>query len=97
MTMRERHLADAMDVPNNVEDFIGGAEKRAKKHSKKASSDDTVTSMRLKKNTHRRLKRASVDLDQKIGDIVDHAVNEYLDRLEKSETSGRIDDDGDGL
>jgi hypothetical protein len=53
--------------------------------------------MRLKKNTHRRLKRASVDLDQKIGDIVDHAVNEYLDRLEKSETSGRIDDDGDGL
>ena len=96
MTMRERHLADAMDVPNNVEDFIGGAEKRAKKHSKKASSDDTVTSMRLKKNTHRRLKRASVDLEQKIGDIVDQAVNDYLDGLEKNKKSSVLNDD-DGL
>jgi hypothetical protein len=96
MTMRERHLADAMDVPNNVEDFIGGAEKRAKKHSKKASSDDTVTSMRLKKNTHRRLKRASIDLEQKIGDIVDQAVNDYLDGLEKNKKSSVLNDD-DGL
>ena len=96
MTMRERHLADAMDVPNNVEDFIGGAEKRAKKHSKKASSDDTVTSMRLKKNTHRRSKRASIDLEQKIGDIVDQAVNDYLDGLEKNKKSSVLNDD-DGL
>lgn len=95
MSMGERHLAESLDVPSDVGDFIDGAEKRAKKHSKKGSDDTTVTSMRLRKSTHKRLKAASVDLDKKIGDIVDIAVNEYLDR--QARTNEAYDDEGDGL
>lgn len=94
MSMGERHLADSLDVPDDVGDFIDGAEKRAKKHSKKGSDDTTVTSMRLQKSTHKRLKAASVELDQKIGDIVDVAVNEYLDRQLKTQQAFDEGDDG---
>lgn len=97
MSMGERHLADSLDVPDDVGDFIDGAEKRAKKHSKKGSDDTIVTSMRLRKSTHKRLKTAAVDLDQKIGDIVDIAVNEYLDRKTQTRTPEAFDDEGDGL
>jgi len=95
MSMGERHLADALDVPSDVDDFVGGAEKRAQAHAKKpSSSDTTVTSMRLKKATHKRLKAASIDLELSIQEIVDRAINEYLDRQINAPTAFNDEEDG---
>ena len=77
--MSPRHFDD--NGINDVDGFVRGATQKAKKHSKKSSSDDTtVTSMRLRKSTHKRLKGASVDMEISIQEIVDQAVNEYLNQ-----------------
>lgn len=94
--MGPRHFDD--NEISDVDSFVSGATEKTKKHSKKGSNQETiVTSMRLRKSTHKRLKSASADLELSIQEIVDQAVNEYLDRQLNAPQALDTDSNDDGL
>lgn len=91
-----RRFSDALDVPDQASEFIQGAEKRAKKHAKTQTDHTVSTSYRINRETHRRLKLAAVQRETSLSDLLDRAINEYLDKLE-NESRVINDEDDDGI
>ena len=81
---------DALSVPGSAKSFIQASEDRSKAHVK-TSADVVATSIRMPKATHMRLKMAAVTEGTSLTEIIDLAVNKYLDELEKQDTD---QDDG---
>lgn len=72
--------------------LIKASEDRSKAHAK-AGTDVVATSIRMSKATHMRLKLAAVTEGTSITEIIDTAVNMYLDGI----ISRKEVDDEDGL
>ena len=83
---------NVLSVPSSAESFIKASEDRSKAHSK-AGTDIVATSIRMSKATHMRLKLAAVTEGTSITEIIDTAVNMYLDGI----NSRKEVDDEDGL
>ena len=86
----KNRFKDALSVPESAQSFIQASEDRSKAHAK-ASADVVATSIRMPKATHMKLKLAAVTSGTSITEIIDLAVNKYLDELEKQDTD---QDDG---
>lgn len=81
---------DALSVPGSAKSFIQASEDRSKAHVK-TSADVVATSIRMSKATHMRLKFAAVTEGTSITEIIDLAVNKYLDEINNREIN---QDDG---
>lgn len=81
---------NALSVPDSAKSFIQASEDRSKAHVK-TSADVVATSIRMPKATHMRLKMAAITEGTSITEIIDVAVNKYLNELEKKEIN---QDDG---
>lgn len=90
--MTDRRYTDALEVPNA--EFVAGAKKRATQHSKTKADFQTVISYRLSRDTHKRLKLAAVNHEKTQADILDQAINEYLDKLDNESRINEDDEDG---
>ena len=81
---------NALSVPDSAKSFIQASEDRSKAHSK-TSTDVVATSIRMPKATHMKLKLAAVTSGTSITEIIDIAVNKYLDEINNKEIN---QDDG---
>ena len=86
----KNRFKDALSVPESAQSFIQASEDRSKAHAK-ASTDVVATSIRMSKTTHMRLKLAAVTEGTSITELIDTAVNKYLDEINNTEVN---EDDG---
>ena len=81
------------------DDFVKGAEDRAKSHKSKPSDSLVMLNVRVPKELRDRLKLAAVQNDRTNASIVEEALEKWLKNAEKRSDKNRINafDDGDGL
>jgi hypothetical protein len=85
MSNKKSRFSNALEVPKDADEFVQGAERRSKAHAKTATESMVSTSLRMNKETHRRLKIASVMYETSLTELVDRAVNELLSKLDNQE------------
>lgn len=82
------------------DDFVSGATERASQHRRKATDDTTVTSIRLDREVHRRMKMAAVAADKSLSEVVSEAFalwEQQQASASDSDGPSALDDDEDGL
>lgn len=97
MANKKSRFGDTLSIPEGAEDFVQGAEKRSRAHTKTATDMMVSTSIRMNRKTHKRLKLASINNDTSITELVDRAVNDLLNRLEQHESYSVNNGSTDGL
>lgn len=75
-----------------TDDFIGGAEERARQHIRTRSDQQVMLNVRVDPEMRRNLKRRAVDEDRPMRDIIVDALKQYLEQPQ-AEAYG-FDDDG---
>lgn len=78
-------------------DFVKGAEHRAKANDSKPSGNLVMLNVRVPKRLRDRLKLAAVQNDRTNASIVEEALEEWLKKVEKRKDESRataFDDDG---
>lgn len=81
---------------NLNDDFVSGAEERAKAHASKASDNLVMLTVRVPKKLRDRLKMAAVKSGTTNTSIVEEALEDWLKKSEKQEQnrSTAFEDDG---
>lgn len=87
-------MAKANFDPND--DFVSGAEERAKAHESKASDNLVMLTVRVPKKLRDRLKWAALQNDKTNTSIVEEALEDWLKKADKQQEnrSNAFDDDG---
>lgn len=79
------------------DDFVKGAEDRAKSHKSKRSDNMVMLNARVPKQLRDRLKLAAVQHDRSNASIIEEALEDWLKKAEKRNHKDEInafDDDG---
>jgi len=83
--------------PNDSDDFVRGAEKRAKSNDSKPSDNQVMLNVRVPKRLRDRLKLTAVQHDRTNASIVEEALEEWLKNEKKHNKKSRVNafnDDG---
>jgi len=79
------------------DDFVGGAEKRAKAHESKPSDDLVMLSVRVSKKLRNRLKMAAAKRGTTNAAIAEEALEAWLEKADDQEKNRSTAFEDDGL
>lgn len=82
--------------PNGSDDFVRGAEQRARSNESKPSKNQVMLNVRVPKRLRDRLKLAAVQHDRTNASIVEEALENWLEKADKRDKDrvSAFEDDG---